>query len=172
MLLVGAALRRGVGAPRSSRSSASAGASRWSARRVFLATFLFSYWIRLQNPDLYHPFSGGEKPMDFAYFNGVLRTTDLTQGPIDPWNAGGYLNYYWSGSSSRATITKLLGIVPEVAYNLVVPMFFALAAAATFSVAYNLAEGDAAADAAAARRRCRSARAGRSSPHCWRSSSC
>jgi YYY domain-containing protein len=107
---------------------------------VFLAMFLFSYWLRLQNPDLYHPYNGGEKPMDFAYFNGVLRTTDLTQGPIDPWYAGGYLNYYWWGYIIGATPTKLLGIVPEVAYNLVVPMFYALAAAATFSVAYNLAE--------------------------------
>ncbi len=108
---------------------------------VFLAMFLFSYWLRLQNPDLYHPYNGGEKPMDFAYFNGVLRTTDLTQGAIDPWYAGGYLNYYWWGFFVGATPTKLLGIVPEVAYNLVVPMFYSLAAAATFSVAYNLAEG-------------------------------
>ncbi|MBI5288666.1 MAG: glycosyltransferase family 39 protein, partial [Chloroflexi bacterium] len=108
---------------------------------IFLAMFLFSYWLRLQNPDLYHPYNGGEKPMDFAYFNGVLRTTDLTQGAVDPWYSGGYLNYYWWGFFVGATPTKLLGIVPEVAYNLVVPMFYALAAAATFSVAFNLAEG-------------------------------
>ncbi len=119
--------------------------SRWRfvllCEAIFLAMFLFSYWLRIQNPDLFHPSEGGEKPMDFAYFNGILRTTDLTQGPIDPWYSGGYLNYYWWGFFIAATPTKLLGVVPEVAYNLVVPMFFALSAAAAFSVSYNLSEG-------------------------------
>jgi YYY domain-containing protein len=107
---------------------------------IFLGMFLFSYWLRVNNPDLYHPFQGGEKPMDFTYFNGTLRTTNLEQGVVDPWYAGGYINYYWWGFFVAAVPTKLLGIVPEVAYNLAVPMFYATAAAATFSVGYNLSE--------------------------------
>ena len=106
----------------------------------FLFVFVATYWIRIQNPDLWHGSRGGEKPMDLAYFIGVTRTTDMTQGAIDPWNAGGYLNYYYYGQFIAATITKLTGIVPEVAYNIAVPMFWSIAAAATFSITYNLAE--------------------------------
>jgi YYY domain-containing protein len=103
---------------------------------VFLLFFLFDLLIRLYNPDLWHPSYGGEKPMDFSYFNAVLRSTSFP--PYDPWFSGGYLNYYYFGFVIAAVPTKLLGIVPAFAYNLILPLLFALVASGAFCVAYNL----------------------------------
>jgi YYY domain-containing protein len=122
-----------------------AGLSReWRERRnyflmiegLFLAFFLFSLLIRLGNPDLWHPWKGGERPMDFSYFNAVLKST--TFPPYDPWFAGGYINYYYYGFVLVGVLTKWLGIVPAIAYNLILPTFFSLIAMGAFSVGWNL----------------------------------
>ncbi len=104
---------------------------------LFLAVFVAGLLIRLGNPDLWHPWKGGEKPMDFAYFNAVLKSS--TYPPYDPWYAGGYLNYYYYGFVLVGTVTKFLGITPAVAYNLIVPTIFGLIALGAFSIAWNLA---------------------------------
>ena len=103
---------------------------------LFLAFFLFDLLIRLGNPDLWHPVKGGEKPMDFAFFNAVLKSTSFP--PYDPWFAGGFLNYYYYGFMLVGVPVKLLGIVPAFAYNLILPTVFSLIAMGAFSIGWNL----------------------------------
>jgi YYY domain-containing protein len=107
---------------------------------LFLAFFLIDLLIRLGNPDLWHPFKGGERPMDFSYFNAVLKSESFP--PYDPWFAGGYINYYYYGFVLAGTPLKLLGIVPSLAYNMILPTWFALVAVGAFAVGWNLVNKD------------------------------
>ncbi len=108
------------------------------AEGIFLSFFLFDLLVRLGNPDLWHPAKGGERPMDFSYFNAVLKSTSFP--PYDPWFAGGYINYYYYGFVLVGTPVKLLGIVPTIAYNFLLPTIFAMVAAGAFSIGWNLVQ--------------------------------
>jgi YYY domain-containing protein len=103
---------------------------------IFLLFFLLDLGIRLGNPDLWHPYKGGERPMDFSYLNAVLKSTSFP--PYDPWFAGGYINYYYFGYVLVGTPVKLLGIVPTIAYNFILPTLFAMVAVNAFSVGWNI----------------------------------
>lgn len=114
--------------------------NRWryflTVEAVGLVFFLLFLAIRLGNPDLWHPNYGGEKPMDFAYFNAVLKST--TFPPYNPWYSGAWINYYYYGFVIAAVPVKWLGIVPSVAYNLLLPTFFSMVALGAFSFGWNV----------------------------------
>lgn len=103
---------------------------------VFWLAFLYDVWVRAQNPDLWHPVLGGEKPMDLAYLTAATRSPIYP--PYDPWFAGGYMNYYYFGQIIVGTLTKVTGVLPTTSYNLAVPLLFALTVAGAFTAGYAL----------------------------------
>ncbi|GIV84493.1 MAG: hypothetical protein KatS3mg052_1500 [Candidatus Roseilinea sp.] len=128
--------------------------ARWPALLVgealFVTAFVFFLLVRIGNPDLWHPFFGGEKPMDFAYLNAVLKATYFP--PQDPWFAGGAINYYYYGFVMVGAPIKALGIDPAVAYNLAIPTLFAMTACGAFGLGASFYAARSDGDAPALRR--------------------
>ena len=100
---------------------------------LFLIAFFAFLLIRMANPDLWHPVFGGEKPMDYAHLNAVIRSVQFP--PHDPWYAGSKFNYYYFGHVPTAALVKTLGVLPSVAYNLAISSAFSAAAIAVFVAA-------------------------------------
>ncbi len=130
----------GVAAYAQRRALAAFLRARWrllAAGELLFWTFFAAFWlIRWANPDLWHPVVGGEKPMDLAYLNAILKSRYFP--PYDPWFAGGYLNYYYWGWVPLAALIQLTGILPIVAYNLALPTLFALLGSGVVSVVAHL----------------------------------
>lgn len=102
------------------------------AEGAFWIVFAIFLILRFFNPDSWHPIWGGEKPMEFAHINALLRTPYFP--PFDPWFSGGLLNYYYYGEYLVAFMIKLTGIPSEIAFNLAQPTMMGLAASGMYSV--------------------------------------
>lgn len=98
----------------------------------FLAAMIGWSFIRGLRPEIY----GLEKFMDFGFVNSILRTAYMP--PKDIWFAGDPINYYYFGHFVCAFLTKLSGIDPAVAYNLMIATLFAFCLVLSFSITSNL----------------------------------
>ncbi len=109
------------------------------AEATFVGSFVLMVLLRAANPDLWHPFRGGEKPMELAYLTAVSRSTTLP--PYDPWFAGGSMNYPYFGYYILSVPIRALRILPEVAFNLGLATYAALAAVVAFTIVHGLVTG-------------------------------
>jgi YYY domain-containing protein len=101
---------------------------------LFLLAFVGWAFFKAYNPNI--ETSGGEKWMEFAFLNSILRSTSFP--PHDPWLAGYGISYYYFGYVMMALLTRLSGLPANIAFNLGVPTLFALTLTGAFSIVYNL----------------------------------
>ena len=106
---------------------------------LFLVLFGLGLLLRAANPDLWQPYWGGEKPMELAFINGILRSTELP--PYDPWFSGGYINYYYFGQWLVTTLMRLSSVGPQYGFNLAVATVLSLTGTLAAGIGYTLARG-------------------------------
>jgi len=99
---------------------------------IFLAAFSFCCVLRMHS----HGMRDQEKYMDFAFLNACIYTKELP--PPDPWRYDLPINYYYGGYLLSATMAKMTGVAPEIAYNLSVSVVFALTCLLSFALGYEL----------------------------------
>lgn len=80
---------------------------------------------------------GGEAGMDFGFLASVVRGESFP--PQNMWMAGQAIGYpYYYGHLMMGILTKTLGLVPAVTYNLSLVTLFALIFSCAFGLAYAL----------------------------------
>ena len=99
---------------------------------LFLGVLVGWAAFRAYNPDI----AGTEKPMEFAFVNGILRSPLFP--PQDPWLSGYGISYYYFGYVMLAALVNLTGVDPAVAFNLGVALWYALVMIGAFGVVYDL----------------------------------
>ena len=102
----------------------------------FLALAAWAFF-RAHNPEI----AGTEKPMEFAFLNGILNSSQFP--PRDPWLSGYAISYYYFGYVQLNMLVQLTGVAPGIAFNLGLSSIFALTLIGAFGLVYNLVTSDA-----------------------------
>ena len=110
--------------------------SHWSLilTTELLFALVFVAWaaFRAYNPEI----AGTEKPMEFAFINGVLGSRFFP--PQDPWLSGYGISYYYFGYIMLGLLIRLTNVDPAVGFNLGVALWYALVMVGAFGVVYEL----------------------------------
>ena len=99
---------------------------------IFLGMVFLLGWMRSYLPDI----RGFEMYMDEGFIAAIMRSPHFP--PSDMWFAGYSINYYYYAHFTVATLAKLLGQSPAVAFNTGISMFFGLTAVNLFGVTTNI----------------------------------
>ncbi len=114
----------------------------WQDNRAFvlvteiLFAVAFFAWVAVRATQPQLQTAGGEKWMEIAYLNAVLRSPSFP--PHDPWLSGFAISYYYLGYLLMGMLTRLAAIPASVAFNLCNASWFALAAVGSYGLVYNM----------------------------------
>jgi YYY domain-containing protein len=99
---------------------------------IFFGMMFLLGWIRSFVPDI----QNYEMFMDEGFVSAIMRSPHFP--PNDMWYAGQSINYYYYAHFSLATLAKLIGQIPSVAFNTGICTFFGLTAINLFGVSSNV----------------------------------
>ena len=110
------------------------------ARVELLFALAFALWciVRAHMPRI--ETAGGEKWMEIAFLNAVLRAPRFP--PHDPWLSGFAISYYYFGYVMMGMLTHLAAVSSTIAFNLGIATLFALTVTGAYGLVYALLAGE------------------------------
>ncbi len=99
---------------------------------IFLVAVAYMLNMRSYAPEI----RDYEKFGDFAFLNSLSLFDKMP--PADPWMSGYPINYYYFSHFMMAMLIKMTGIDPAIAFNLIIPLIFAMTALAALGIIFNL----------------------------------
>jgi YYY domain-containing protein len=137
-VLVTLALLAALGAALWLRSSGGSASLSWRhvlAVEVLLAAALAGWClVRAYMPRI--ETAGGEKWMEIAFLNAVLRAPRFP--PHDPWLSGFAISYYYFGYVMMAMLVRLAAVPATIGFNLGIATLFALTCTGAYGLVYAL----------------------------------